>query len=267
MTFLMMLLSFFAFAESPGRWEFARGIVERHEFYPNGEEVTKPENSWQSLFAFSYLDSSFRNQKDCVYYRVPGDEPGKIKIKILPIDKDCNSEILASGDIEIENISHFKFTTTDNVVTVDFQKADKHESWKITTATKWMKPEPKLLMSSAEYKSPGMIYLAPSDIGSLSLTPLKDGEVCHDVNNDCQEVAISKCDQCEHGWHEIPNGCMNGPKKCGAIVCGGKDLPACRRGMAWQRKEMEFDCRVNSSFAWCSKGLHVTCDGDKAYCR
>ncbi len=267
MMILLLIFSSFLFADSPARWEFASSIANRHEFYTNGEEIIKPANSWQALFAVSYLDASFRKLKDCVYYRVPGDEPGKLKIKTLPADKDCTSEILSSGETEIENISGLRFTTDLNSGSIDFQKDSRHQSWKILVAMERQKPEPKLLLSSADFKSSRMIYLAPSSDGFIKPTTLKDGVICHNINQDCEEISPSSCGQCENGWVEVPNGCLNGPKKCGSPGCGGKDLPACRRGMAWQRKDMTFDCRVNSSFAWCSKNLSVFCDGDKAYCR
>jgi hypothetical protein len=267
MMIFIFILSALTFADPPGRWEFATAIVEKHEFYTNGEVVTKPANSWQSLFAVSYLDSSFRNLKDCVFYRVPGDEPGKIKIKTLTGEKDCNSEILSPGDSEIENISNLRFMTSDNSASVDFLRETKNESWKVSASKEWKKPEPKLLMSSADFKSSRMIYLAPARESVVRLSPLKDGVICHDINLDCEEISRSKCDQCENGWTEIPNGCVNAPKMCGATGCGSKDLPACRRGVVWQRKEVDSDCRMDASFAWCAKGLLVNCDGDKAYCR
>jgi hypothetical protein len=267
MIIFFMIFSTLLFAGSPRSWEFARSIVDRHEFYTNSEDIREPANTWQSLFAVTYLDSSFQYFKDCIFYRVPGDEPGKIKIKTMAIDKDCVSEILSPGDMEMDGISHLRFKTDDNSASVEFQKNAKLESWKILPAKERKNPDPKPLMSSADFKSPRMIYLAPARNDSIKMTGLKDGTLCHNINQDCEEISKSSCDQCVNGWVEIPNGCLSGPKKCGASGCGGKDLPACRRGMAWQRKDKHFDCRVDSSFAWCSKGLAVFCDGDKAYCR
>lgn len=267
MILLILLTTLFSFADSPGRWEYARSIVDRHEFYTNGEEVTKPANSWQVVFAVTFLDSSFRNLKDCVYYRVPGDEAGKIKIRTLSGDKDCSSEILAPGEKEFDNISKFRFFINERSVLVEFIRNTKPVSWEISFLQDWKKPEARSLLSSADFRSPRMIFLSPAQDTRVQLQALKDGTICHEINQDCQVKTPSRCHKCEHGWQEIPNGCLSGPKICGAISCGRKDLPACRRGMIWQRKEIQFDCRIDSSFAWCAKGLSVNCDGDKAYCR
>jgi hypothetical protein len=32
-------------------------------------------------------------------------------------------------------------------------------------------------------------------------------------------------------------------------------------------KNLNFDCRINSTFAYCSEGLKVDCEGRKAFCR
>jgi hypothetical protein len=261
------LFSFFVHAEAPQKWEHTRSIVERHEFYQNNEEIIKPANTWQLLFALTFIDSNLSLSKDCIFFRVPGDEPGKIKIKSMASDRDCSNEILAAGDIELEQITSLKFETNENSAVLDFHQNGKKDRWMIQVAKEWKRPEPKTLLSSADFKSPRMIYLASSTATARKLSGLKDGVLCHDVTSDCSEKSVSHCHDCEHGWMELPNGCVIGPKVCGPLKCGGKDQPACRRGMAWQRKEMTFDCRTNSSFAWCSKGLKVTCEGDRANCR
>lgn len=254
-------------ADSPRKWENAKAIVDRHEFYQNGEVILKPKDSWQTIFALTFLDSRFQLSKDCVYFRVPGDESGKIKIKTLPVSTDCSSEILAPGDIEYADVSNLSFSTTGESIRMDFTREGKKEKWSANILLDWKKPEAKLLLSSSDYKSPRFVYLASSAGSTVSLSPLKAGTVCHDITGDCQERSPSRCSSCEQGWHEIPNGCAIGPKVCGPTDCGGKDRPACRRGMIWQRKESDFDCRMDASFAWCNKGRAVFCDGDKAFCR
>ncbi len=241
--------------------------MEKHEFYSNGETILKPRNSWQSLFALTFLDSNFSITKDCVYYRVPGDEPGKLKVKAVSFERECNSEILAPGDLELELISGLSMFVEENSVKLVFQQNKKNESWSVTTVADWKKPEPRLLLSSADYKSPAVISLASGSGPAKKPEGIKDGTLCHNIASDCQELAPSVCRNCDHGWQELPNGCPVGPKVCGPAACGGKDQPACRRGIVWQRKEEIFDCRSNTSFAWCSGKLSVTCDGDKAYCR
>ncbi len=267
MIYLFLFVSLFAEAGSPRKWENAKGIVEKHEFYKNNEVIIKPQNSWQSLFALTFLDSNFNLSKDCVFFKVPGDEPGKLKIKTLPHDVECNSEILSPGESEFGELSDFSFSVEENSARLSFTRQGKREIWNVTTVADWKKPQPALLLSSADYKSPAIIYLAPGSATQEKPKGIKDGVLCHNIASDCQELSPSQCRNCDHGWQEIPNGCVTGPKVCGPSVCGGKDHPACRRGIVWQRSEQTFDCRSNTSFAWCSGKLSVVCDGDKAYCR
>lgn len=267
MMVFLLFLSLLAGAEAPRKWENAKSIVERHEFYTNGEMITKPRDSWQVLFGLTFLDASFRLSKDCVYYRVPGDEPGKIKVRTLPADIDCAREVLANGDLETDGVTDLVMITTTDSIVLDFTHAGKKEKWEARILQDWKRPELKPLLSSAEFKSPSIIPLAPSREKHSRLIALKNETLCHDVGADCEEKSPSLCQDCEFGWYEIPNGCSSGPKYCGTIKCGGKGLPACRRGTVWQRKEIPHDCRINSSFAWCSPGLTVNCEGDRAYCR
>ena len=267
MMYLLLIVSFFAEAGIPRKWENAKDIVEKHEFYENNEVIIKPQNSWQSLFALTFVDSNFNLSKDCVYFKVPGDEPGRLKIKAVPHDVECNSEILALGDVELQDIHDFSFSVEENSVRMKFTQNNKREIWSVSTVADWKKPQPALLLSSADYKSPALIHLATGTSTQQKPSGIKDGVLCHNISSDCQELTPSQCQNCEHGWQEIPNGCATGPKLCGPSLCGGKDQPACRRGIIWQRSEQTFDCRSNTSFAWCSGKLSVVCDGDRTYCR
>lgn len=264
---LLLIQIFCATADAPRKWENAKAIVDRHEFYENGEVIIKPKESWQTLFALTFLDSRFQLSKDCVYYRVPGDEAGRIKIKSIPFKHDCASEILSDGEVEITNVTNLSFISSGESVLLDFIRDGQKEKWSANILPDWKKPDPKLLLSSSDFKSPRFIYLAAAGVSDVQPEPLKPGTICHDISGDCEEKSPSKCNACDQGWHEIPNGCFVGPKICGPSDCGGKDQPACRRGMIWQRKEIETDCRIESSFAWCNKGRSIYCDGDKAFCR
>ena len=127
-----------------------------------------------------------------------------------------------------------------------------------------------MMMSSAEYRSPRVLFLTPYKGKTRNLLQLNSGlldkTLCHDIKEDCSEKSASMCSQCANGWFEIPNGCSQGPKYCGAITCGTKNRPACRRGMSFLKQEGSADCRIDSSFAYCSKGLRVQCQGSLPYC-
>lgn len=270
MILFILLFSWSVWAEAPLHWANILEVNDRHEFYQNHEVIDKPADAWQTLFSLVYLDGELRKLKDCVYYRVPGKDEGVLKIKTMGFSEKCDDHILNQGDKEITGIKTLEFSVYDRNVTVNMNLSNfKTEIWESKVHGIFRKPIPEMSMSSVEFKSPKMIFLAPkTDIrvnGRESF--LKDKTLCHDVNEDCQEVSKSVCNKCENGWYEVPNGCESGPKFCGPYVCGGKDQPACRRGMKWQKKDNPFDCRTDASYAYCSGGLKVVCEGQKAFCR
>lgn len=270
MIFIFLLTSILAFAEAPVHWAHILEVKDKHEFYKNHETIIKPQDSWQTLFSLVYVDRDLKRLKDCVFYRVPGKEPGALKIKTMSSGEKCDDQILNPGDVELRGVKTLQFSVYDRKINIDLSLENfKIQSWEATLQGAFVKPMAGMGMSSAEYKSPKTIYLAPKTgiKTNNEETFLKDKALCHDINETCQEVAKSECSRCAGGWYEIPNGCANGPKYCGTLNCGSKNQPACRRGMKWQRSEKDEDCRMDSSFAYCSGGLKVTCEGQKAFCR
>lgn len=269
---MMILLSFLvsiAYAAEPLHWSYLTGVSDKHEFYQNHQVITAPQNAWQSLFALKYLGKDLNEMKDCVYYRVPGDASGILKIKSISSLQSCDQYLLEKGDIEVPEIKSLEFNLTDKSVEIDFSKADfSVVKWEGEFTSSREKTE-GTHKSSAETRASKLIFLSDKTLGT---SPTKKGServssLCHEINDDCQEVSPSTCSLCPNGWHEVPNGCESGPKYCGMRECGKKNGPACRRGMKWQRKEIDPDCRADQSFAYCEKGLKVTCEGQLAICR
>lgn len=268
-SFLLLILSGLSFSLSlPGSWSGVRRISEVHEFYPQGKTISEPRETWQHIASVHFLGESFREKKDCLFYFVPGEKSGRLKIKTVATEASCLDQILGPGDQEWGEISDLQFSKPPEGLKLSFTREKKDlVTWEILPPS-FLPPEPKLHLSSAEFKGPRFVFLAPesgADPGAGE--SLKDGVSCHEVNDDCEAKGPATCELCENGWQEIPNGCSSGPKVCGSLPCGGKNLPACRRGMRYQRVEKSYDCRMDSSFAYCAPGLSVQCEGARAYCR
>lgn len=270
---ILFFMSSWIFAEAPRNWMAATEIVEKHEFYSNNQMIEKPKNSWQLLFGIVYPDARMRLQKDCVFYKVPGDEAGTLKIKTVPKNSACDKFMLLPGNREIKEIKALQYTILENSLTLNLTMSEyRTEVWTTQFVNKFQKKDASLLMSSAEYKNPKVIYLSPESLSHTienSPRPSKNKRpvLCHSIGVNCEEISASTCSSCEDGWYEIPNGCLQGPKYCGQIDCGRKNMPACRRGVKYQKVRKEFDCTIDSSFAYCAQGLKVQCEGNQAYCR
>lgn len=270
MIYLFLLLSLNVFAAQPTHWTNLFEVSDRHEFYQNHESIVKPKDSWQTLFGLVYIDRDMQRIKDCVFFRVPGNENGVLKIKTVSALESCEEYLMKDGDREYVDVKALQFAVFENELKIDLSFADfRTEKWQAKFQSSFTKPKAQMSLSSAEYKSPKLILLAPLATNQkITKRPFPaDKSLCHDINEDCEEKKPSSCNDCENGWYEIPNGCAQGPKFCGVLQCGKKDQPACRRGMKWQRKEVPSDCRIDSSYAYCSKGFTVHCEGKKAYCR
>lgn len=266
---LLLLYSISCLASQPIHWSHVVQISDKHEFYKNNEKISKPKDSWQHLFSLIYMNKKLDHLKDCVFYKVPGLDVGTLKIKTISAFESCEPFLLTQGDREITEIKELIYGIWNDHLTIDisFLKTSP-ERWLATIESSYTRPVPKMYLSSSDFKHPKIIFLAnvaSNKKNNLSFLP--QDSICHDINEDCAENSAFKCDQCKQGWYEVPNGCLQGPKYCGDILCGQKNMPACRRGMKWQRKNQDFDCRTNSSFAYCAKGLKIQCEGQKAYCR
>ncbi len=259
-----------AHADPSWRWTNATKIVEKHEFYTNNEMITRPANSWQTLFAVLYNDANLKTFKDCLFFKVPGEEPGILKLKTIGQNDKCESFIFSPGDEQWTDIKALQFSVEGKFLSLSItNKKFEVEQWSAALFNVFSHPEPKMLMSSAEYRSPKVMYLTPYK-GTKMVRPqkslLQDLKVCHEVSDDCKILSPSVCSQCPNGWHEITNGCPQSPKFCGQKECGQKNGPACRRGFKYQKKEIPFSCRDDSSFAYCAKGLTIQCQGNLPYC-
>lgn len=269
MMFFLFLFTLKLWASAPSHWEYILNVQDKHEFYQSGELITEPQNSWETLFSLVYLDRNFNQNKDCVYFRVPGIEEGILKLKTIGAMESCEGHRFKKGDQEIANIRSLAFEVDSKNLRINLTFSDfKTEVLEAKVNGQFERPKLQAGLSSAEYKSPKVLFLAPKSSRGGGKPELKDGSLCHEITDDCEEKSSSTCSQCENGFYEIPNGCMKGPKYCGHIKCGTKGNPACRKGYRFQREEIEvFDCSVNSSFAYCAEGLSIFCEGKRAYCR
>jgi hypothetical protein len=271
MILLFFVLSQFVWGQKMQKLHAIK-VYERHEFYENKQEIKKPADSWQHLFSFDYIDNNLTLVKQCVFYKVPGVELGVLKLKNIVVGDSCDNYLLKAGDQEFRDIKSLDFSIIQNEAFIDFILVNmKLERWHLKNHNENINKIPTLNLSSTEFKSSKLILVSrseiPKDIFLESKKLLPDQSLCHDISDDCSEKSKSNCSFCQSGWYEIPNGCDVGPKYCGYLECGGKNQPACRRGMKWQRHERRYDCRDDNSFAYCSKGFNVECEGAKAFCR
>ncbi len=267
----ILCLSSWAWADPSWRWSTATGILEKHEFYTNNEMIVTPKGSWQVLFAVMYRDQTLSVHKDCLMYKVPSTDPGHLKIKTIEASQRCEDFLFLPGDEEWKDLKALHYSIERGVLSVFLTHSQyRNEEWIIPLFNLYSRPVPKKLMSSAEFRSPKMIFLSPQKTPIPQLPLMKSKferqTQCQKVSDQCEVESPSTCEKCPEGWYEVPNGCPVGPKYCGVLDCGQKNQPACRRGMAYQRVKKKFECRGDYSFAYCALGLSLYCEGAEAFC-
>jgi hypothetical protein len=250
----------------PQHWGAALEIVDKHEFYEENRPITSPPETWQTLFAVTYITRNLKKVKDCVLYQIPGKTTsGMLKIISIPVSQDCSTVYFGPGDREVRDIQSLQYSSAPEGVELRFaQSRQMNLKWDVILIHPKIS-EPKMGLSSAEFKA-GKVILLSSVSKDIPSSPPPTGK-CHDIDDHCQEISASRCSQCADGWYEVPNGCPSGPKFCGVDHCGQKNQPACRRGMKYQQEDKKFECRIDHSFAYCNPGLVIQCEGSLAYCR
>lgn len=249
----------------PQHWGAALEIVDMHEFYEENKPITSPVESWQTLFAITYITRNLKKVKDCVLYQIPGTTPGMLKIISIPVSQDCSTVYFEPGEKEVRDITSLQFSSAPEGIELRFARSNQMNiKWDVILTHPKISG-PKMGLSSAEFKA-GKIILLSSDSKDVPTSAPPSGK-CHDIDDNCQEISPSRCSECAEGWYEVPNGCPTGPKFCGIDQCGQKNQPACRRGMKYQKEDKKFECRIDHSFAYCNPGLIIQCEGSLAYCR
>ena len=264
---LFILFCQVSFAAAPDQWTGALEIVDRHEFYKDDEPIEKPKGSWETLFSVKYAARNLRLIKDCVFYHVPGIDKAELRIKTVTASVACDIRAAGIKENSWKDLEAVTFSANPSEAKLHLRYSKtKTETWSVEIPKQRAVVEPKLLESSSDFKTSSILFLAKTRDDS-PVESLKDGEACFKVSELCEPLASSQCHLCSNGWYEIPTGCKSGPKFCGSIDCGSKNQPACLRGKRYQRRAAQYECRRDSSFAYCQKGLTIQCEGNLAYCR
>ncbi|MBT3235569.1 MAG: hypothetical protein HN353_06440 [Bdellovibrionales bacterium] len=116
---------------------------------------------------------------------------------------------------------------------------------------------------------PGVMVL-PGKMSDLSLdsgtrTVVKPGEICLQINDQCQVVGDVTCDRCQApSYPVISSKCQTRfGRVCGPNRCGSRGEPACVRGFNYLHQPIESGCSKGSPAGLCQDGLHTFCDGSR----
>lgn len=259
--FILLSLSVFAADVSlDQRWLTGTRVIEVNSNYPGLQPVAKPRATMQKLFAVLRAGSLEEGvQKDCVYYQIPGDKAGELRVTSIDVMASCESE--ARVVYRIEDIKELQYSLEGSQVS--FWLTMTNSTTRVVQVTLLNAPDtkpPKLYESSTRR---GVFYLEPGSRPLGLPKQLLTGELADEYPKHPCSFETGTCHLCRFGVYQISSG----EHFCGIDRCGQKNQPACRRGDRWQRSREKFSCRGQNSHVFCSPGLVIDCEGERAICR
>lgn len=235
---IVLLLLFTSVASAsllPKRWDHAVDV--KLMDIALGEKIIVKEKSL--IGVIFYLGKDFSILKDCLFVN----EKKVFSYKTVEIKKNCKEVIEAKGAI----LSSFYNMNIERKLNAVLFHLDK-DTWSINIKN--------------EDESFDITYA--SAIGSR----LNNHEVCHNINDSCQESGPNICLACKSGHTNIINSnCINKfSKVCGTFTCGKKDSYVCIRGRRGSEYSGDY-CINDSPLGFCEKPLRVLCVDGKLICR
>ncbi len=257
--FLLMFFFSDAYASFPIILNSSFDVVKLNPQVKLNEDIVNPPGMWLWIAELEFLNHDLNRFRSCLYYRVPFTSK-KLKgiLKLIHTTKACDQNYAADGP-SYDNIKQVKLgekndLTIDGVVFNLVKKSDQQIAKRFAKAS-WAKQGLIPLVDEKKYFS----------LTSTEMTQnlvIKSGNLCHQVNEKCEEVSANLCHRCAEGFYEVlGNGCKKMANKyCGIDRCGQKNQPACLRGYQWSEEELSALCFHHNPVGFCQKGLSVTCN-------
>lgn len=240
---------------------------------PEGETEMIMKGPGGSLREAFYIDwpSDVYDQliRHCVYFKIPDvNQPGELKVMETTTEKKCHLSDRIIYNVEnLWSLSWRLDKERRQLIVTSWPEKGRPRIEKIHLLNyRVTKDLERFSNSQSEGYIPGITFYAPvtpdSNEPKISSRRLDVAEKSRPCGKEFS------CNDCRIGWYEVPDNTPSiGPSFCGTIDCGLKNGPACRRGYFWKKSSPPFDCRRDSSFAYCGPGLKVECVGQLAYCR
>lgn len=286
---------------------YAESLTEINKNYVNSKnKILRPSESWQKMLQFNSRSSALDEKKIfCLFYRIPGPNPllhpGLLRLFQTHSESPCqdshfgqNNEV--KWEVMINDLSLYatgeEGQSLDRLTKIPPWSfliqgqlyAEGGRTWPLVQSTtllnaSWVTPRkkkewPEFSNGRGPGKFPGLKFY-PLKEKKIAESPavkdlsLKEGDKCHELADDCQEMNGFSCDACPGPWYEVVgSGCVQEYEKvCGPNQCGFKGMSACPSGKKnlpeVSRAEI---CRTDSPYGFCARGLRTFCQDGKLVC-
>jgi hypothetical protein len=253
------------YKKTSSRWNFATKISWENSHYKGLEKILSPKGTYQSIFEIEFVDKNFNKSYDCIQFYIPKkDFDGELSIVPNPKHEDCSKLITSQSYAKIKEIKNFGFEIDSDVLKL---KVDEFRfEYKLLNFLKQIKPT---LLDSSIIPSTLDGILIASNISYSKQNPLiKDGSICYDIDDECNELLTNKCSDCKGGFFEvIASKCgVKRKRVCGVNKCGEKNQYACFRGYLASGIDPKNYCIADSPVGFCNENLKVVCINNVLMC-
>ncbi len=248
------------YSETNKRWLAATGVQRINTNYESLDLVNTPKGTTQPLLKIKFLDSNFTKVSDCLFYKIPKNNDGVLFVVENPTNKECKALIAEKAYASISNIRNFGIDLDHKTVKLNIDT----KSIEYNFSNYPRKRKNKLLENSKTND-----YLVASSINyHQKIKIFQNGEICFDIDDDCNITKIDRCDSCKGGFFKtIASKCSSSFRKvCGVDSCGEKHKPACIRGVETSGMNMNAYCINDSPVGFCNKELRVVCENGVLIC-
>lgn len=266
--FLFSILSTTALAESNFyqqtklRWLSAVSIKVNPNIVMN-EQIKEPRGSFVVLFELQLLTMTSKLVKDCVIVKIPASNSnGLIKVVTMSIRERCKDGALRKGSILQEKVFDIGYSHKANQLKLVINTEElKYKFFNIKGKTKY-----KLYDSS--FTSTSFPGLSVSFVSNSTGTAIAEGQICYDVDDQCNDVITDTCQLCPEGILLSKASSCNRKfrKYCMSASCGTKGKPACLRGHITSNYQGDY-CIPGSPLGFCIAPNQVYCENGELLCR
>lgn len=244
------------------RWSSAIE-VKLNPNYSKGLKISEPRGTVQVVAEIYIQNTNFDILKDCIIYKIPdGNKLGEVKIISILKDQKCEKQILTSSKVVVSNIFNFGIEFIGRKISLKIDtKNYNYMLFNLVLPKKYRLDD----SSASNTYEPGIFI---SFLKDKNATSLKQGEVCFDINDNCEITRKDICHLCPSKvLSVVANSCKTSYRKyCKPIVCGAKGMPACIRGYRASQYLGNY-CIPGSPVGFCQKPFKVFCENKELICR
>lgn len=225
------------------RW-MAAVEIQQIEGVKEGRSIKEPKNTALSVLDIILLREGKSLSKDCLFYHTPSsDKAGRLYVVSLKnVNNSCRDHILDRPLVQKNEIFNFGIKLEKKLTLLIDEKTIEYNT-NIGEDT---------------------VFSILAGVGGLKL---KEGDICFDVNDQCQISQPDYCKFCPESTQRVITGNCPGiyRKYCKKKICGERNLPACIRGIKSTGYKTDI-CINDSPVGFCKNGLRVICKDNELIC-